>query len=74
VLSYLSSGAAHLLRVPQVVEAMTHLGYPAHFVITMGIWKVMGGAGRLILVQLVLAALVVASWARFAPSAALKRA
>lgn len=47
-LSYLSSGAAHLLRVPQVVESMTHLGYPAHFVITMGIWKVLSGAAVLL--------------------------
>ena len=96
-LSYLSSGVAHLLGVPQVVESMTHLGYPAHFVITIGIWKVLSGATvllpgfallkewtyafmifditgaavahaaagdvGLVLVQLVLAALVVASWA-----------
>jgi len=96
-LSYLASGAAHLLRVPQVVESMTHLGYPAHFVIIMGIWKVLSGVAvllpgfpllkewayafmifditgaaiahaaagdvGLIFVQVVLAALVVASWA-----------
>lgn len=97
-LSYLASGAAHLLRVPQVVEAMAHLGYPLHFVISMGVWKLLGGAAVLLpglalakewayaglvfdlaggaiahaaagdgaglmLVQLVLAALVVASWA-----------
>jgi uncharacterized membrane protein YphA (DoxX/SURF4 family) len=43
--SFLSGGAAHLLRVPQVVEGIvTHLGYPAHFVILLGIWKVLGGA------------------------------
>lgn len=29
-LSFLSGGATDLLRAPQVVEGMTHLGYPAH--------------------------------------------
>jgi len=97
-LSFLSGGAAHLLRAPQVVEGMTHLGYPLHFVTLLGIWKVLGGAAvllpgfallkewayagmifdltgaaaahaasgddvRHILVPLVLAVLVVASWA-----------
>lgn len=47
-LSFLSSGAAHLLRVPQVVEGMTHLGYPAHFVTILGVWKVLGGIAVLL--------------------------
>jgi len=46
-LSFLSSGAAHLLRVPQVVEGITHLGYPAYFVTILGIWKVLGGGAVL---------------------------
>lgn len=83
---------------PQVLEGITHLGYPLHFVILLGIWKVLGGVAillpgfallkewayagmifdltgaaaahaasgddlRHILVPLVLALLVVASWA-----------
>ena len=41
-LSFLSGGAAELLRAPQVVEGMTHLGYPVYFVTILGIWKVLG--------------------------------
>lgn len=97
-LSFLSGGAAHLLRVPQAVEGITRLGYPLHFVILLGVWKVLGAVAilvpgfallkewayagmifdltgasvahaatgdsmRFILVPLVLAALVVTSWA-----------
>jgi uncharacterized membrane protein YphA (DoxX/SURF4 family) len=96
--SFLSGGVAYLLRVPQVVEGITHLGYPLHFVTLLGIWKVLGGVAillpgfpllkewayagmifdltgatvahaavgddvRHIVIPLVLAALVVASWA-----------
>src|SRR5260370_10557461 len=32
-LSFLSGGAADLLRPPPVVEGMTHLGYPAYFML-----------------------------------------
>jgi uncharacterized membrane protein YphA (DoxX/SURF4 family) len=42
-LSFLSGGAAHLLRAPQVVEGIAHLGYPMHFVILLGLWKLLGG-------------------------------
>jgi uncharacterized membrane protein YphA (DoxX/SURF4 family) len=43
--SFLSGGVAHLLRAPQVIEGISHhLGYPVHFVILLGIWKVLGGA------------------------------
>lgn len=97
-LSFLSGGAVDLLRVPQALEGMTHLGYPAYFMTILGAWKVLGGgvvllpgfpllkewayAGMIfdltgasashvassddvghILTPLVLAVLVVASWA-----------
>jgi hypothetical protein len=96
--SFLSGGVADLWRPPQVLEGMTHLGYPAYFMLILGAWKLLGGgvillpglpllkewayAGmifdltgasashvasgddvRHILTPLVLAALVVASWA-----------
>jgi DoxX-like family len=48
VFSFLSSGAAELLRVPQVVEGMAHLGYPVYFVIILGIWKLLGGGAVLL--------------------------
>lgn len=43
-LSFLSGGAVDLLRAPQALEGMTHLGYPAYFMTILGIWKVLGGA------------------------------
>jgi hypothetical protein len=47
-LSFLSGGVAHLLRVAQVVEGMTYLAYPGHFVIILGPWKVLGTAAVLL--------------------------
>jgi hypothetical protein len=37
-----SGGAAQALRVPQTVEGMTALGYPLHFIVLLGVWKVLG--------------------------------
>src|ERR1700722_13799438 len=37
-----SGGAAQALRVPQTLEGMTALGYPVHFVVLLGVWKVLG--------------------------------
>jgi len=40
---FLSGGVADVLRPPQVLEGMTHLGYPPYFMIILGIWKLLGG-------------------------------
>ena len=40
---FLSGGAADLARPAFLMEGMTHLGYPAYFVIILGAWKVLGG-------------------------------
>lgn len=37
-----SGGLAQVLRVPQSVEGMRALGYPLHFIVELGIWKVLG--------------------------------
>jgi hypothetical protein len=37
-----SGGALQVLRVPQNVEGMTALGYPLHFIVLLGVWKVLG--------------------------------
>jgi hypothetical protein len=37
-----SGGAAQALRLPQNVEGMTALGYPLHFIVLLGVWKVLG--------------------------------
>ena len=41
-LSFLSGGAAYLLRVPEPLRGMAELGYPAYFVTLLGIWKALG--------------------------------
>jgi hypothetical protein len=37
-----SGGAAQAFRVPQNVEGMTALGYPLHFIVLLGVWKMLG--------------------------------
>jgi hypothetical protein len=37
-----TGGAAMALRVPQNVEGMMALGYPLHFIVLLGVWKVLG--------------------------------
>jgi len=41
-LSFLSGGIVDLLRLPQALEGMTHLGYPAYFMTILGVWKLLG--------------------------------
>jgi hypothetical protein len=37
-----SGGLAQTLRMPQNVEGMMALGYPLHFIVLLGVWKVLG--------------------------------
>lgn len=37
-----AGGVAQALRVPQNVEGMVALGYPVHFIVLLGVWKVLG--------------------------------
>jgi hypothetical protein len=46
-LSFLSGGAAYLLRVDEPLRGMAQLGYPAYFVTLLGAWKLLGGAAIL---------------------------
>jgi hypothetical protein len=41
-LAFLSGGIGELMRWSQVVEGMTHLGYPTYFVTILGVWKLLG--------------------------------
>lgn len=41
-LGMMVSGVAQLLQTEQEVELFTKLGYPAYFMIILGIWKVLG--------------------------------
>ncbi len=47
-LSFLSGGASDVLRSPQVIEGMAHLGYPAHFATFLGVWKILGAVAILV--------------------------
>src|SRR6478672_11882249 len=37
-----SGGLAFALQVPDVVQGVVALGFPVHFVVLLGIWKVLG--------------------------------
>jgi len=37
-----SGGAAMAFRVPQNIQGLEALGYPLHFIVELGIWKVLG--------------------------------
>jgi uncharacterized membrane protein YphA (DoxX/SURF4 family) len=43
-LAFLAGGAGDLSGSPQVLEGMTHLGYPAYFATILGAWKILGAA------------------------------
>lgn len=38
----LAGGLAQLIRQPQTVEGITHLGYPVYFMGILGTWKILG--------------------------------
>ncbi len=37
-------GTADLLRVPEVIQGLAHLGYPAYFATILGVWNLLGSA------------------------------
>ena len=39
-----ATGAADLLRVPAIMESLTHLGYPTYFATILGTWELLGAA------------------------------
>ena len=36
-----SSGVEQVIRVPAMVEILTHLGYPVYFMVILGVWKML---------------------------------
>lgn len=40
-------GAMDIARPPEAVEGMAKLGYPAYFMLILGVWKVLGAAAIL---------------------------
>lgn len=45
--AFAAGGVMDLLRGPDVLEGMAHLGYPAYFAAIIGAWKVLGAAAIL---------------------------
>lgn len=41
-LGMMSSAVVQLMRIPEGVEGVTHLGYPAYLLTILGIWKILG--------------------------------
>jgi uncharacterized membrane protein YphA (DoxX/SURF4 family) len=41
-LAFLSGGVVDVMRAPQALEGMTHLGYPPYFMTVLGVWKILG--------------------------------
>ena len=43
----LSGGVMQATRQPQNVEGFAKLGYPVHFMVLLGLWKLLGGVALL---------------------------
>ena len=46
--AFAAGGLGDLSRSPEVMEGMTHLGYPAYFATILGAWKVLGAIALLV--------------------------
>lgn len=38
----LSGGVLQVMRAPTAIAGITHLGYPVHFAVLLGVWKILG--------------------------------
>src|SRR2546423_4258186 len=43
-----SGGLAYALQVPDVVQGVVALGFPLHFIVLLGVWKVLGSIAILV--------------------------
>ena len=43
-----SGGLAHAMQVPDVVQGVVALGFPVHFIVLLGFWKVLGSIAILV--------------------------
>lgn len=41
-LGMVSTGIVQIIKLPEEVEKMAQLGYPAHFMTILGVWKLLG--------------------------------
>ena len=47
VFAMTSGGIAELAQRPETIDGMRHLGYPAYFVMILGVWKLLGSLALL---------------------------
>jgi uncharacterized membrane protein YphA (DoxX/SURF4 family) len=45
---FVSSGICYAIALPQVVDGVQQLGFPLHFIVLLGVWKVLGGIAILL--------------------------
>jgi hypothetical protein len=43
-----SGGLAYAMQVPDVVQGVVALGFPVHFIVVLGVWKVLGSIAILV--------------------------
>jgi hypothetical protein len=43
-----SGGLAYAMQVPDVVQGVVALGFPVHFIVLLGVWKVLGAMAILL--------------------------
>src|SRR5256885_10560850 len=43
-----SGGLAYAMQVPDVVQGVVALGFPVHFIVLLGVWKVLGSIAILV--------------------------
>src|SRR3981081_2827688 len=43
-----SGGLAYAMQVPDVVQGVVSLGFPVHFIVLLGVWKVLGSIAILV--------------------------
>ena len=43
-----SGGLAYAMKVPDVVQGVVALGFPVHFIVLLGVWKVLGSIAILV--------------------------
>lgn len=43
-----SGGLAYAMQVPDVVQGVVALGFPVHFIVLLGVWKVLGSVAILV--------------------------
>ena len=44
----LSGGIMQVMRSPTAIAGITHLGYPVHFAVLLGVWKILGAIAILL--------------------------